>query len=647
MADVKKHTFRYRQLEIYKNQPLGRGSYGAVYKAKCDQLPCAAKILHDELINPQNSGVSRILRQFEQECEFLSGFRHPHIVQYLGTAKSPERSKLPILIMELLDENLTKMLEESTHPLPYYLEVDLCHDIALAVSYLHSNDILHRDLSSNNVLITAGKRAKITDFGMSRLISSTSSSSSLTICPGASLYMPPEARQDPADYTEKLDCYSQGVIMIQICTRETPREGGRESHIKMIRSTHPLLPIARRCLSGSQHERPTAEELCHRLEILQEGMEYKLSLLPASVDSKDVVELERQNKILQKRLDQQEQQIKEQEDIIEDIKQTNTSLERKVNDLLGGNLTTTSPKQRWTPGRNLPKEMVRGSVAVDGDVAYFMNKNGTLYMYDSTVDPQEAWHQLVKCPHKDSCLAVVDSFLTAIGGLEFRGLGHRVTRKLISLKGKEIRTWETHFPPMPTKRYHATAITTPKHLVVIGGIAKVNRATGAMDAVNQIEILNFHAAPLTWCQVAGLSTPFCKMSAAVCGDQLYVMGGDYKVGLKTVLACTLPALVQSTRDSSPTSVWRQLTDVPSFYATCASSNRELLAIGGTSDTRNPKAKTEVYRYNQTDGSWNLYTNMITARYNSLVAVFPNKNLMVVVGGYDHNMSCDITELCQL
>ena len=646
MSDVKKHIFRYHQLDIYKSQPLGRGSYGVVYKAKCDQLPCAAKILHDELINSQDPGVSKYIKMFERECEFLSGFRHPHIVQYLGAAKCPERSRLPILIMELLEENLTKMLEKTKHPLPYYLEVDLCHDIALALSYLHSNDILHRDLSSNNILITVGKRAKVTDFGMSKLISSNASATSQTMCPGAPLYMPPEARKDPAEYTKKLDCYSEGVIMIQICSREAPREGERENHIKKIRSTHPLLPIARRCLNENQYERPSAEELCQRLEILQEGMEYKLSVLPTDTDSKDIDELERQNKVLQKQLDQQDQQIKEQVDIIEDIKQTNSSLERQVNDLLGGNQTRRSSKQFWSPGRNLPKEMVRGDVAMDGDVAYFMSKDGTLYKYDSTVDPQEAWHQLVKCPHESSCLAVMDGLLTAIGGLEFRGLGNSVTKKLISLKGEEIKTWETHFPKMPTKRYHAAATTTSKHLIVIGGITRIS-LTGSLEAVNKVDVLNFRAAPLTWCTVVSLPFPFCKTSATICGNQLYVMGGDHRTGVKTVLASSLNALIQSNSNTSPTSVWRQLTDVPQYYTTCACSKGELLAVGGTSDTKNPKAKTEVYRYNQTEGSWNLYTNMITPRYNSLVAVFPGKNLMVVVGGYDHNMSCDITELCQL
>ena len=61
------------------------------------------------------------------------------------------------------------MLKRSQQSLAYYVQVDICHDIALAIAYLHSNDIIHRDLSSNNVLMIAGRRAKVTDFGMSKL----------------------------------------------------------------------------------------------------------------------------------------------------------------------------------------------------------------------------------------------------------------------------------------------------------------------------------------------------------------------------------------------------------------------------------------------------------------------------------------------
>ena len=104
----------------------------------------------------------------------MESIRHPNIVQYLGMTRDPE-SRLPVLLMELLDESLTKMLERSQQSLGYYVQVDICHDIALAVAYLHSNDIIHRDFSSNNVLMIARRRVKVTDFGMSKLASWCSS----------------------------------------------------------------------------------------------------------------------------------------------------------------------------------------------------------------------------------------------------------------------------------------------------------------------------------------------------------------------------------------------------------------------------------------------------------------------------------------
>ena len=104
------HLFRYHRFHIDKSQPLGHGSYGAVYKAKCDQLPCAAKVLHPTILDPLDPGTGTIVDRFRRECSFLESIRHPNIVQYLGMSTDPEL-RLPVLLMELLDENLTKMLE--------------------------------------------------------------------------------------------------------------------------------------------------------------------------------------------------------------------------------------------------------------------------------------------------------------------------------------------------------------------------------------------------------------------------------------------------------------------------------------------------------------------------------------------------------
>ena len=212
--------------------------------------------------------------------------------------RDPE-SRLPVLLMELLDESLTKMLERSQQSLAYCVQVDICHDIALAVPYLHSNDIIHRDLSSNNVLMIAERRAKVTDFGMSKLAGAAPSMTPLTMCPGTLAYMPPEALREPPRYTKKLDCFSEGVIMIQVCTRSWPEPGPRterrvdptsptgevevpvletkrrKNHIDMIQRDHPLVPIINHCLQYQERSRPSSEELCQRMAGLKESREYR------------------------------------------------------------------------------------------------------------------------------------------------------------------------------------------------------------------------------------------------------------------------------------------------------------------------------------------------------------------------------------
>ena len=286
---------------MIKSASLGVGSYGAVYKAVRDDLPCAAKIIHPTLFETNDPGARRIVDRFIQEIEFLSGIQHPHIIQYLGVTRDPD-SDLPMLLMEMLDGNLTQFLEQSREALPYHTQVNLCHDIALALAYLHSNRIIHRDLSSNNVLLIAGSRAKVTDFGMAKVFDANRRITPVTLCPGTMVYMAPEALRERPTYTEKLDCFSCGVLAIQIMTQEFPNPGDRvmivedsrfptgtievpvleterrRSHIDLIDPSHPLLGIALDCLKDRDTERPSASELCQRLAVLKEAHQYTESV---------------------------------------------------------------------------------------------------------------------------------------------------------------------------------------------------------------------------------------------------------------------------------------------------------------------------------------------------------------------------------
>ena len=291
--------FSYRNIQLYKSESLGSGSYGGVCKAQCDGLLCAAKIMHPTLFDLRDPGTGSYLRKFREECHLLSLARHPNVVQYLGTYTDPD-TRLPVLLMELCDESLTAFLERSPGPLSYHIQVKICHDIALALVYLHSNGLIHRDLTGNNVLMIAGPRAKITDFGMSKLVSVNPRMTALTLCPGNVLYMSPEALDEAKSYTAKLDVFSFGVIVIQILTRQFPNPNDRfrhvsvaefeeqvrvvvpdterrKAHLQLIPEAHSLKPLALRCLKKKENERPSALQLCERLSELKQSSQYRES----------------------------------------------------------------------------------------------------------------------------------------------------------------------------------------------------------------------------------------------------------------------------------------------------------------------------------------------------------------------------------
>lgn len=304
-AEDVRNEFGHQTIQIMKDQLIGTGAYGSVCHASIDQLSCAAKTVHPALLQMRDPGSGHILQRFHAECEIMSRLRHPNIVQYIGTATDPD-TRTPVLLMELLDCSLTQFLEETENPLPYYVQINFSHDIALACAYLHYNNVIHRDLSANNILLLGRMRAKVGDFGMARLLNRSVASPELTICPGAQVYMPPEALTDPAVYNAKVDVFSIGVLFIQMMTkcfpipkerfREENRFGEtvriivpeverREQHIRQINAAHPLLPIAKQCLQDNEIRRPTSDRLCQQIMQLKLNQTYHESkqarVLPA------------------------------------------------------------------------------------------------------------------------------------------------------------------------------------------------------------------------------------------------------------------------------------------------------------------------------------------------------------------------------
>ena len=144
--------------------------------------------------------------------------RHPHIVQFLGLCYL-QGSTLPVLVMERMDSSLDDLLEGAPG-LPLALKRSLLADVVRGLLYLHTRNppVVHRDLSSKNILLTSALVAKISDLGNARIVPSQLARS-LTCLPGTMVYMPPEAFHDGSRYGPPLDIFSYGHLALFTLTQ--------------------------------------------------------------------------------------------------------------------------------------------------------------------------------------------------------------------------------------------------------------------------------------------------------------------------------------------------------------------------------------------------------------------------------------------
>ena len=278
--------------------------------------------------------------------------------------------------------------------------------------------------------------------------------------------------------------------------------------------------------------------------------------------------------------------------------------------------------------------IVRGAAVVKGSVVYFMNREGQIFSYYMI---SKSWisNKIPPPPYGDSSsLAVISDELTAIGGRDTENFKPFDTNKLFTLhESHKTCTWVETFPPMPTRRSRTTTITSNDYLLVAGGDTYVR-----VTYNTTVEVMNIKRR--VWSTVASLPHPYRYASGTICGDQLYMLGGlDDNGKTKSVLTCSLTELLHTSSLSS--SIWHRVADAPAYYSTSAAVNGELLAVGGL-DERNKPTST-IHQYNPTTDSWDLISNMPTARYQCLIAVLPI-NEMMVVGGNSNPFTVEIATI---
>ena len=262
---------------------LGHGSYATILELEYMGLKCAGKMIHEVLLRQGNASYT--VRRFEEECHLLSQVCHPNIVQFLGVYFQ-QRVQVPILVMEFLPTNLTSCIEQYGI-LPKEISYSVLHHVALGLCYLHSHTppIIHRDLSSNNVLMTSNMTAKISDLGVARILNLTPLQvSRMTQTPGTPAYMPPEVMVADPKYDKSVDEFSYGIMMIHvfsgrwpepqvgpICTEPDGRlipvteAERRELFLRAIGNDHPLMDLILKCIHNFPQARACASDIVERL----------------------------------------------------------------------------------------------------------------------------------------------------------------------------------------------------------------------------------------------------------------------------------------------------------------------------------------------------------------------------------------------
>ena len=292
-------------VEVDYTTCLGKGSDAEVYAGMWQGASVAVKVLHRDLVHVKQGlhGREDCLRRFGDECNRLRGLRHDNVVQFLGVTRS--RDGTPALVTERLDMTL-QTLNEATSLTPVEL-LDILCDVAAGLEDVHSQGLMHRDLTTRNVLVTAGprRRAKLADVGVARSLHGDSLrdrmnvASALTRCPGTLNYMPPEALVDEPCYDQQVDLFAFGVLtMCTVLGREPSRdtldqpryvqlENGerrnipeverRQKDLADVDTNHPLLKVIGQCLRDDPERRPSAHQLHRKLLKVRESLSFPAS----------------------------------------------------------------------------------------------------------------------------------------------------------------------------------------------------------------------------------------------------------------------------------------------------------------------------------------------------------------------------------
>ncbi|XP_065885174.1 uncharacterized protein [Dysidea avara] len=305
---------RLRSLELpvvtktSREEPIGTGSYANVYEVMVHETVCAAKEMHLLLMNEAKK------RDFLAECVRCSSILHPNVVQFLGIHYPSPDAQLPWLVMELMHISLTGLIEKyEREDFPFHFKLSILMDTCQGIQFLHSQNIIHRDLSSNNILLTKHLVAKVADLGVAKAISPGLHRH--TMAPGTVAFMPPEALKNEPEYGLPIDVFSIGCVCIHLLSMQWPMPKDqvtadriilseverREHYMVEITQYLSLKQIVEQCVQDKPESRPVIKEVIRSLR----NVDYN----PQPHETDSVIEMFNSVSTADKRIIQKDQQI--------------------------------------------------------------------------------------------------------------------------------------------------------------------------------------------------------------------------------------------------------------------------------------------------------------------------------------------------
>ncbi|CAN6471168.1 unnamed protein product [Victoria cruziana] len=223
------YEFSYQEiLRITSNKEtlIGKGGSGSVYYGR---LANANEVAVKVLENLQQQGS----KEFVAEVKLLMTVHHKNLVSFVGFCE--EGKNMAVLYQYMHNGNLRDILSGNKtimEPLTWKRRLQIALDVATGLEYLHSGcepSIIHRDVKSRNILLDGQLKARLADFGISRAIGTTQTSTAIAGTPG---YIDPEYCQTNV-VTKKSDVYSFGVVLFEIMCGHAAIFGcaGQRSHI--------------------------------------------------------------------------------------------------------------------------------------------------------------------------------------------------------------------------------------------------------------------------------------------------------------------------------------------------------------------------------------------------------------------------------